>query len=147
MCPPDLQPPVCPEGTTYCVDGKCRESCPASLVSACSCIGAPALVGDIYPCGENNLRTNIENFIAENKANQSAYACSLAAGINGVPNWSPNPESVMWQDCPAPYYGELTFTEDVFIAMYAFYGSCVGVLALWTLFKKSSEKVYICIFM
>lgn len=47
----------------------------------------------------------------------------------------------MWKDCPAPYYGEVTFTEDVFIAIYAFYGSCVLVLAFWTMYKKAMEKV------
>ncbi|GAA5815595.1 hypothetical protein MFLAVUS_009107 [Mucor flavus] len=140
MCPPNYRPKSCPTGTTYCVDGECRESCPASLVSACSCIGAPALVGDIYSCGKETIFTNIKDFVVENKANQSAEACSVAVGIPNVPNWSPNPESAMWKDCPAPYYGEVTFTEDVFIAIYAFYGSCVLVLAFWTLYKKAMEK-------
>lgn len=141
MCPPGNQPPTCPIGTTYCVDGKCRDTCSASLVSVCGCPGAPALEGNVYSCGENNLHTNIENFLAENKANQSAEACSKAVNIQNVPNWTPNPESAMWQECPTPDYGELTFTEDVFIALYAFYGSCIAVICMWVLYKNAKEKV------
>lgn len=141
MCPPGNQPPACPSGTTYCVDGLCRETCPTSLVSACACPGTPALVGNIYSCGSNNLRTNIPNFVAANKANQSAEACNKAVNLQNVPNWTPNPQSAMWHECPAPDYGKLAFTEDVFIALYVFYGFCLVSLILWTLYKKTKEKV------
>lgn len=142
LCPQNNRPPTCPEGTTYCVDGECRETCDASLVSACACPGAPALVGNVYSCGKNNnLRTNIENFDATNKANQSAIACARAANLDSIPVWSNNPESAMWRECPAADYGQLTFTEPVYIALYAFYGSCLLSLVAWTLYKKSKEKV------
>ncbi|RCI01675.1 hypothetical protein CU098_004923 [Rhizopus stolonifer] len=140
QCPPDNQPPPCPDGTTYCVDGQCREKCDASLVSACACPGAPVLVGDIYSCGTHHLRTNIENFVVENKANQSAETCAKAANLTGIPSWSPNPVSSMWHECPTPDYGVLTFTEPVFIALYVFYGSCFALIILWTLYKHSREK-------
>ncbi|RCI03520.1 hypothetical protein CU098_010396, partial [Rhizopus stolonifer] len=55
--------------------------------------------------------------------------------------WNPNPASVMWGSCPTPDYGELTFAEPVFIALYVFYGSCVFFLVAWTLYKKLREKV------
>lgn len=141
-CPPNNKPDACPAGTTYCVDGNCRETCDASLVSSCACPGAPALIGLVYSCGsDNNLRTNIENFVADNKANQSAVACAKAANLENIPIWSPNPESAMWRECPKPDYGQLTFTEPVFIAIYTFYGSCFVLLTFWTLYKKSREKV------
>jgi hypothetical protein len=143
LCPPNNKPPACPTGTTYCVDGKCRETCSVSLLSSCTCPGAPALVGSVYSCGSNNLRTNIQNFVAENKANQSAQACNMAANLQNVPNWSPNPASAMWHLCPAPDYGKLTFTEPVFIALYVFYGSCFVSLVLWAFYKNLKEKVHI----
>ena len=143
MCPPSNKPPACPADETYCVDGKCHATCADDLVSVCACPGAPDLVGKIYSCGNNNLHTNIENFVVEKKADQSAEACNKAANIQNVPTWTENPESAMWHECPAPYYGELTFTEPVFIALYTFYGSCLVGLILWTLYKKSREKVYI----
>lgn len=141
MCPPSNRPPTCPSGTTYCVDGKCRETCSDSLVSLCACPGAPDLVGAIYSCGDNNLRANIEDFVVEKKAAQSAEACNKAANIQNIPTWSNNPESAMWHECPAPDYGALTYTEDVFIALYAFYGSCLFTLLFWILYKKSKERV------
>ncbi|CAO3694382.1 unnamed protein product [Rhizopus microsporus] len=30
----------------------------------------------------------------------------------------------MWHECPTPDYGQLTFSESVFIALYVFYGAC-----------------------
>jgi hypothetical protein len=144
MCPPNNKPPTCPTGTAYCVDGQCRETCSPSLVSVCACPGSPALVGNVYSCGSSNLRPNIQNFVVSNKANQSAEACSKAANLQNVPNWSPNPQSAMWHECPTPDYGQFTYTEDVFIALYTFYGSCAFVLTIWILYKRSREKVYIC---
>jgi hypothetical protein len=47
----------------------------------------------------------------------------------------------MWGTCPTPDYGELTFTEPVFIALYVFYGSCVFFLSAWTVYKYLREKV------
>ncbi|CAO0791257.1 unnamed protein product [Mucor circinelloides] len=142
QCPQDIRPPACPQGTTYCVDGECRETCDPSLKSACACPGAPALVGNVYSCSKNNnLRTNIENFDATNKANQSAVACARAAGLDNIPIWTSNPESAMWGECPTPDYGQLTFTEPVYIALYAFYGSCLVTLIAWVLYKKSKEKL------
>ncbi|KAI7873218.1 uncharacterized protein EV154DRAFT_100788 [Mucor mucedo] len=140
MCPPTNQPPICPTGTTYCVDGECRDTCSESLVSLCGCPGAPALEGKLYPCSAETIHTNIENFIAENKANQSAEACSRAVNIQNIPNWSPNPDSIMWKECPTPDYGALTFTEGVFIALYTYYGSCIVVLLTWVLYKNAKEK-------
>ncbi|KAI8987690.1 hypothetical protein BDF20DRAFT_815326, partial [Mycotypha africana] len=141
MCPHNYRPAPCPAGTTYCVDGHCRETCPSNLISACSCPGAPALVGNIYSCGTATIHTNIENFVVENKNNQSAEACARAANLQGkIPNWIPNPESAMWHECPTPDYGALTFTEPVFLALYAYYGSCFVLLAVWTLYKLYREK-------
>lgn len=141
MCPPSYRPAPCPAGTTYCVDGQCRETCSKDLVSECACPGAPDLVGAVYSCGESKLFANIDNFVVEEKANQSAQACSKAANIDNIPPWTENPQSAMWKECPAPYYGELTFTEPVFIALYVFYGSCLLTLVFWSLYKKSKEKV------
>ncbi|OBZ81777.1 hypothetical protein A0J61_10175 [Choanephora cucurbitarum] len=140
LCPLDNRPSPCPAGTSYCVDGQCREICEDSLVSACACPGAPALIGKVYSCGNNNLRTNIANFDVINKTSQSAEACALAANLTSIPIWSPNPESAMWYECPTPDYGKLTFQEPVFIALYAFYGSCFLSLVLWSFYKYIKEK-------
>ncbi|KAI8144258.1 hypothetical protein BJV82DRAFT_557186 [Fennellomyces sp. T-0311] len=139
QCPEAVRP-SCPEGQAYCVDGTCRSNCPADLKSACSCKFAPEIVGSVYPCVEGQ-RVNIENFVATNLTEQTAEACSLDLGIDvsAVTEWSPEPESLMWNTCPTPS-GELTFTEPAFIALYTFYGSCAAMLVCWTLYKKSLEK-------
>ncbi|KAI8380316.1 hypothetical protein BD560DRAFT_387815 [Blakeslea trispora] len=138
---PDSVRPSCPAGQTYCVDGSCRDACPDSLVSKCSCPGAPALqVSTVYPCLDD-ARVNIDNFDATRKSEQSAAACSNYLGLSDVPAWNPNPESIMWGSCPTPDYGALTFAEPVFIALYVFYGSCVFFLVSWYLYKKMRERV------
>lgn len=146
MCPTNNRP-SCPVGKILCVDGSCRETCSDSLTSVCACPGAPELVGKVYSCGSNTLYTNIEGFIVEEKVNQSAAACSQAAGLSNIPSWTSNPQSAMWHQCPTPDYGKVTFTEPVFISLYTFYGSCLLVLGLWSIYKKSKERVRIYIYM
>lgn len=140
-CPASVRP-SCPEGQTYCVDGTCRSSCPANLQSGCACPGAPSLSGSVYPCKDGE-RADIPNFVATNKSAHSAEACAAKLGLPAsIPAWSADAEyPIMWGECPTPDYGELTFTEPVFIALYVFYGSCVAMLVLWTLYKRTREKV------
>ncbi|KAI9277868.1 hypothetical protein BY458DRAFT_532460 [Sporodiniella umbellata] len=135
-CP---NPPKCPPENQYCVDGTCRTSCSDTLISACSCPGAPALVGKIYSCGPQ-AQVDIPNFIAGNKSQQSIAACTSAVKLPQVFAWSENPLSVMWKECPTPDNGSLTFTENIFIALYTFYGTCFLTLILWTLYKGLREK-------
>jgi cation-transporting ATPase 13A3/4/5 len=99
------------------------------------------LVGKVYSCGSHLLQVNIENFVVENKANQSAVACAKAANISDVPTWTNNPRTAMWHECPTPDYGQLTFTENVFIALYVFYGACFFTVIAWTVYKKTVESV------
>lgn len=47
----------------------------------------------------------------------------------------------MWGQCPTPNYGDLTFTEPVFLALYVFYGSCVFFLVTWAIYKSMREKL------
>lgn len=47
----------------------------------------------------------------------------------------------MWGDCPAADWGALNYHEPVFIALYVFYGSCVGFLLIWIAYKNIREKV------
>lgn len=140
-CPESVRP-TCPEGQTYCVDGQCRASCPADLTSACSCPGAPEIQVPVYAC-KKGQRVDIPNFVATNKSEQSAEACALDLGISpSTPAWDgANPADVMWGECPTPDYGELNFHEPAFIALYAFYGSCVAMLIFWVLYKRTREKV------
>ncbi|KAI9276272.1 hypothetical protein BY458DRAFT_472850 [Sporodiniella umbellata] len=140
LCPESIRP-SCPDGQTYCVDSVCRESCPTSLQSKCACPGAPALASTpVYKCLNTN-RVNIPHFDANKKASQTEQACASNLGLGTVSPWSSNPESVMWDTCPTPDYGELTFTEPVFIALWTFYGSCVFFLVGWTLYKRFRERL------
>ncbi|KAI8393681.1 uncharacterized protein BYT42DRAFT_541902 [Radiomyces spectabilis] len=139
QCPQSLQP-SCPPGQTWCVDGQCRESCPSDLESKCACPGAPALVGNVYPCAPNQ-HVDIQNFVANDKDALSLKACSADAGLDGTPAWESNPQSIMWGNCPTPDYGALNFHEPIFIALFVFYGSCAGFLIIWTLYKSAREKV------
>lgn len=140
-CPESVRP-SCPEGQTYCVDGECRASCPAGLTSACACPGAPEIQVPVYACLKGQ-RVDIPNFVATNKSEQSAEACAIDLGVStSTPAWDgANPADVMWGECPTPDYGELNFHEPVFIALYAFYGSCAAMLIFWVLYKRIREKV------
>ncbi|KAG0173481.1 hypothetical protein DFQ30_007833 [Apophysomyces sp. BC1015] len=106
---------------------------------ACGCTGHPNLITPMYPC--ESISVTIENFNADIKVEQSVASCSAALGLTNVPQWNNTLDTMMWATCAKPDYGELTFTEPIFIALYVFYGSCVGFLALWTLYKKAREKV------
>ncbi|KAG1034255.1 hypothetical protein G6F25_009812 [Rhizopus arrhizus] len=140
LCPESIRP-SCPAGQTYCVDAICRESCPSNLESKCSCPGVPALKsGPIYQCLDSN-RVNIENFDSNNKEAQVNEACANHIGLSNVSSWSSNTESIMWGTCPNADYGELTFAEPVFIALWVFYGSCVFFLVSWILYKRFREKI------
>ncbi|CAO3683791.1 unnamed protein product [Rhizopus stolonifer] len=139
LCPESVRP-ICPSGQTYCVDSVCRESCPLNIQSKCACPGAPALQNNlVYQCVDNN-RVNIEDFDSNNKEIQVNEACASHIGLSNISSWNTNPESVMWGTCPTADYGELTFTEPVFIALWTFYGSCVFFLVTWTLYKRFREK-------
>ncbi|KAG2225949.1 hypothetical protein INT45_006645 [Circinella minor] len=140
-CPEQVRP-SCPSGQTYCVDGECRESCPSDLKSACSCTFEDPIVGDIYPCTAGQ-RVNIEHFLATNLTDQTAEACAndLGVSVASVEQWSNNPASLMWNTCPKPSK-PLKFTEPAFIALYTFYGSLVGMLVGWTLYKRTLEKYH-----
>ncbi|CEG80570.1 hypothetical protein RMATCC62417_14887 [Rhizopus microsporus] len=140
MCPPPVRP-SCPPGQTYCVDSICRESCPSNLISKCACPGASPLEnGPVYQCLDKS-RVNIDNFNSSNKAEQASTACANHLGLSNVSSWNPNPNTIMWGTCPTPDYGNLTYTEPVFIALYAFYGSCVFFLGTWALYKSFREKL------
>jgi cation-transporting ATPase 13A3/4/5 len=96
----------------------------------------------VYSCSESfSLSVNIHNFNADNKTDQSAEACSHAANLTNIPTWSSSPEVAMWLECPTPDYGQLTFGEDVFIALFTYYGSCLVLLVGWSLLKYIREKV------
>ncbi|KAI7883302.1 hypothetical protein K492DRAFT_185103 [Lichtheimia hyalospora FSU 10163] len=140
-CPESIRP-TCPEGQTYCVDGTCRSSCPSDLKSQCSCPGAPEITVPIYACKEGS-RADIHNFVATNKSAQRAEACAIEIGVpTSISAWDgANPPDMMWGECPTPDYGELNFHEPAFIALYVFYGSCVAMFILWTLYKRLREKV------
>ncbi|CEG71670.1 hypothetical protein RMATCC62417_07368 [Rhizopus microsporus] len=140
MCPPSVRP-SCPPGQTYCVDSICRESCSSNLISKCACPGAPPLEnGPVYQCLDKS-RVNIDNFNSSNKAEQASAVCASHLGLSNVSSWNPNPNTIMWGTCPTPDYGNLTYTEPVFIALYVFYGSCVFFLGTWALYKNFREKL------
>ena len=123
------------------MDGSCQAECPQNLVSACSCPGAPAIQGNLYPC-HGGETVDIPNFNASNMEAQTMQACANKIGVpDTVPAWNPNPSSIMWGECPTPDYGPLTYHEPAFIALYTFYGSCLVSLIGWTLYKRFREKV------
>ncbi|KAL0087372.1 hypothetical protein J3Q64DRAFT_1814053 [Phycomyces blakesleeanus] len=140
LCPNTISP-KCPSGTSYCIDGSCRTTCPGSLVSICSCPGAPAIDGLVYPCLDG-LSVIIPSFDIRNKDLQSMEACSAMTGLVNVSAWEPSSTSSMWNICPNPDYGSLTFTEPAFISLYVFYSSCVVFLVLWTVYKRWQEKPF-----
>ncbi|CAO3638867.1 unnamed protein product [Cunninghamella echinulata] len=141
-CPAQVRP-SCPEGQTYCVDGSCQSSCPTDLTSGCACTGQPSLGQLTYPCTKTFV--DIPNFVAENKVKLSYATCSASLNIPNLPEWNPNfnetNPTMMWGECPAPDWGELNYHEPVFIALYVFYGSCIGFLLLWVFYKNIREKV------
>jgi cation-transporting ATPase 13A3/4/5 len=91
----------------------------------------------------NKQTADIPNFVATNKTEQAAAACGAALNIQGaLPDWnSANPTGIMWGECPAPDYGTLNFHEPVFLALWVYYGSLVGFLIIWLMYKTAREKV------
>ncbi|SAM09612.1 hypothetical protein [Absidia glauca] len=140
QCPSSIRP-SCPAGQTFCIDGSCHDSCPTNLESQCACPGQPALTTPMYAC--NKQTADIPNFVATNKTEQAAAACGAALNIQGqLPDWnSANPTGIMWGECPAPDYGALNFHEPVFLALWVYYGSLVGFLIIWLMYKTAREKV------
>lgn len=142
QCPSSIRP-SCPAGQTFCIDGNCHDTCPTNLESQCACPGQPALTTPMFAC--NKQTADIPNFVATNKTEQAAAACGAAVNIQGgLPDWnSANPTGIMWGECPAPDYGTLNFHEPVFLALWVYYGSLVGFLIIWLMYKTAREKVKI----
>ncbi|KAI9468133.1 MAG: hypothetical protein EXX96DRAFT_114710 [Benjaminiella poitrasii] len=139
LCPETVRP-SCPTGQTYCVDGICRVSCPAGLVSKCACPGAPTLEGTVYQCLDN-ARVDVNNFNATIKKEEAEMTCASYLGLSNLTSWHSNPNQMMWGSCPTPDYGKLNFSEPIFIALYVFYGSCAFFLVFWTAYKNLREKI------
>ncbi|CAO3599770.1 unnamed protein product [Absidia cylindrospora] len=144
---PDVLRPHCPDpNQTYCIDGQCHDgpTCPTSLVSSCSCNGSGK---DVYPCLPH--RVNIAHFVAQNKSSLISSNCEQSilslssSSIKTITPWHdgvPTAEIPMWGQCPVVVHPPLSFTEPVFLILYAFYGSCVFVLLSWSFYKSIREK-------
>ncbi|KAI7886821.1 HAD-like protein [Lichtheimia hyalospora FSU 10163] len=137
-CPVHIRP-ACPPNQTYCMDGTCRTHCPSNIISKCECRGAPKLQqgAATYPCKPGDT-VDIPNFNSTQLA--SHQACADHLGISSVSNWVPEPIHMMWSHCPKPAYGHVTFTEPIYIGVYAFYGLCIGTLLGWLIYKRLCEK-------
>lgn len=138
-CPLHIRP-TCPPNQTYCMDGTCRTQCPSDIISKCECRGAPKLQqgAAVYPCKSGDT-VDIPNFNSTQLA--SYQACADHLGISSVSNWVPEPIQMMWGKCPKPAYGHVTFTEPIYIGIYAFYGLCIGTIFGWLAYKRLKEKV------
>jgi cation-transporting ATPase 13A3/4/5 len=137
-----VRPSPCDDGESYCVDGSCHAGgCPSDLRSFCACFGAPDIVGDMYPCIQDQT-VSIPNFDANNKTAQSLEACQKNADIS-VGSWATDAQTPVWNTCPASATptGPPDFTSPFFMAMWIFYASLPVLNCLWTLYKVAREKV------
>lgn len=134
LCPTALAA-TCPEGLTFCGDGTCQQSC-ADIANACQC-------GDdtvqYFPCAAGQL-VNITHFDPVNQVAQIQNTCAASANISGasIGAWGDFNTSSLWLSCPI-VETTFTYTEPMWIGVWALMGAEAAILALWAIYKSLRE--------
>ncbi|KAL0142124.1 hypothetical protein V8B55DRAFT_1495122 [Mucor lusitanicus] len=137
LCPAALAA-TCPTGLTFCGDGTCKASC-ADIANACQC-------GDetvqYFPCAAGQL-VNISHFDPINQVVQIQNTCAASANISGanIGAWGDFNTSSLWLSCPV-IEPSFTYTEPMWIAVWALMGAEAAILALWAIYKWLREAKY-----
>ena len=148
LCPQALAP-NCPAGQTFCLDGTCQESCGADITNACLCNGEAigAAYTNYVPCMAGQL-VNITDYSAEKELEETRSTCASSAGLSSanastIGIWGVDTTNPMiWAECPELPLPTFTFTEPMWIAVWALAGAQAGLLILWHLYKTGREFAF-----
>ncbi|ORX99098.1 hypothetical protein K493DRAFT_365957 [Basidiobolus meristosporus CBS 931.73] len=132
-CPQKLKP-ACPAGQTFCADGACHPSCDA-IANVCDC-GVSSQT--LFPCMSGQL-VNIPSFNGSEREAMTADACNKDLASN-YPLMSAEAKDNMWLRCPVAPLPFFTYTEPMFISIYAIVGAELLLLAAWHMYKTAAEK-------
>jgi hypothetical protein len=137
LCPTALAA-TCPTGMSFCGDGTCQTSC-ENIANACQCGDTTV---NYFPCAAGQL-VNITHFDPVNQVVQIQNTCAAGANINStvIGAWGDFNSSSLWLSCPVinPYF---TYTEPMWIAVWALMGAEAAILALWAIYKFFRESKY-----
>jgi cation-transporting ATPase 13A3/4/5 len=138
LCPQSLAA-TCPAGLNFCGDGTCQKSC-QGIPNGCQC-GDESI--QYFPCAATTV--NITHFDPINQVAQVQNICSVSANISdpaAIGVWGDFKSSMLWLSaCPVvePYF---TWTEPMWIAVWALMGAEAAILALWAIYKYLREAQY-----
>lgn len=140
LCPSSLAP-TCGAGLTFCGDGTCQKSC-VGILNACLCGGdATAAGGNYVPCAAGQI-VDIPNYKSSIKDQQTAATCTTNAKLltGAVGAWGSGNSSV-WLVCPLPPNPFFTFTEPMWLIVWALSAAEAFILLSWHAYKTLREKV------
>ncbi|KAK9762721.1 hypothetical protein K7432_011280 [Basidiobolus ranarum] len=133
-CPPEFAP-NCPAGQTLCPDGACHASC-QSIANVCDC-GVTSQV--LFPCHSSSLLVDIPNFNGTDREAMTANACNTKLAKT-FPLMSADAKDNMWLSCPAAALPSFTYTEPMFVSIYAIVGAELLLIVAWHMYKTAAEK-------
>lgn len=137
LCPQSLAA-TCPTGLNFCGDGTCQESC-QDILNACQC-GDETI--QYFPCAATAV--NITHFDPVNQITQVQNICAASANISdpaAIGAWGDFNTSMLWLSCPL-IEPAFTWTEPMWIAVWALMGIEASILALWAIYKHFREAQY-----
>ncbi|RKP14076.1 E1-E2 ATPase-domain-containing protein, partial [Piptocephalis cylindrospora] len=145
-CPESIRPPAtCPTGQTLCLDGQCKDACPANEANPCDCAtGSPS---SLLPCLPGHI-VDLPGVIPGQLIPQTAAACGQSLSSNITSVWegpspslsSPTAGRPGWLECAEPPEVALTYKEPFFLALYGWVCGQILLVALWHAYKSFVEK-------
>ncbi|KAK9694308.1 hypothetical protein K7432_013467 [Basidiobolus ranarum] len=132
-CPVKVAP-NCPAGQMFCSDGACHASCDA-IVNVCDC---GVVSQTLVPCMSGQL-VNIPQFNTTEREVMTTNACNKDIGKD-YPLMSSEVKGDMWLKAPVAALPKFTYTEPMFVAVYAIVGFELLLLAIWHLYKSGAER-------
>ncbi|KXN74246.1 hypothetical protein CONCODRAFT_2784 [Conidiobolus coronatus NRRL 28638] len=120
QCPQKVSS-ICPQGKTFCQDGKCHESCPSDIINPCF-------------CGAENSGWTLKNLASQQ--------CSRSFELQNTPKIydGSDPGSSMWAICPPPPPPIFTYREPMWIAVFSIVAFQALILMIWHSFKTFAER-------
>ncbi|KAL1923032.1 uncharacterized protein VTP21DRAFT_9408 [Calcarisporiella thermophila] len=133
-CPSSLSA-NCPEGQSFCMDGTCKTSC-SGVRNPCQCDSDSPI--SLFPCRVGTSVT-IRDFNASDST-QIAYACASTLGISNISVGFDPQSDAMWLKCPPRAPQSFSWVEPRWLSVWILLSFFFGIMALWTVYKKSRER-------
>lgn len=129
---------TCSTGLSFCLDGTCKESCDG-IANTCQCGDENV---DYLPCAAGQL-VNITHFDPANQIAQTQRECAAKANTDNsvIGFWGDFNTSSLWLSCPV-VEPEFTYTEPMWISVWALMSAQAAILVLWMVYKSILEAKY-----